>query len=189
MIGALLKQILTGYSHDLPEDIFNSLKTSRKNHGVLKLERTSELIKLALKSFNQFYICIDALDELKAQHRKGFLSPIFDLIRIFKHSARIFITGRTHMKDIIDNSFQITSGTIHLKANAEDIKRYVTSQLEMDENYGDMSEDFRKEILETIVSTADGMLVIQGIHLIQPENTNTNVYKVLTTRSSNPSSP
>lgn len=54
-----------------------------------------------------------------------------------------------------------------MKADVEDIKRYVTRQLEMDENYDDMSEDFRKEILETIVSTADGMLVIQDIPLIR----------------------
>ncbi|KAI5792902.1 hypothetical protein FPQ18DRAFT_305278 [Pyronema domesticum] len=120
MTGALLRQILTGYSHHLTEDIFDSLKKSRKDHKVLKLEDISKLIKLALKSFNRFYICIDALDE---------------------------------------------SGTIHLKADVEDIKRYVTRQLEMDENYDDMSEDFRKEILETIVSTADGMFLLPALQI------------------------
>lgn len=63
------------------------------------------------------------------------------------------------MEKQIEGYFQVSLGSITLSANADDIRRYVTRQLEMDDNYGDMDDSFKKEITDIIVDTADGMFV------------------------------
>lgn len=46
---------------------------------------------------------------------------------------------------------------IALKANEDDIRKYVSRELEMDENYDEMDDSFKDDIQEAIVRTADDM--------------------------------
>jgi hypothetical protein len=54
---------------------------------------------------------------------------------------------------------KIPTQTIHLEANPSDIRKYVFYKLSKDENYSDMDDDFREEIMDKIIATADGMFV------------------------------
>jgi hypothetical protein len=76
---------------------------------------------------------------------------------IQKFSTYIFFTSRPQVKASIEESFQDSSYDITVEANEDDIRRYVLRQLQMDENYGDMDEAFKNEIIDKIVETADGM--------------------------------
>ncbi|KAI5798412.1 hypothetical protein FPQ18DRAFT_121933 [Pyronema domesticum] len=69
------------------------------------------------------------------------------------------------MEKQIEGYFQVSLGSITLSANADDIRRYVTRQLEMDDNYGDMDDSFKKEITDIIVDTADGMFLLSALQI------------------------
>jgi hypothetical protein len=80
---------------------------------------------------------------------------------IWKDSARSFVTGRLNMKLPIETALSTSPRSITLEANAEDIRKYVSHQLDMDDHHGDMDESFRQEIMDRIVETADGMLGVE----------------------------
>lgn len=160
LIGALLKQVLITLSTYLLTETINSLTEKAKNKTSLSLYEAFEVFLSVLRYFDRFYICIDALDECNEGQRKHLL-PL--LAKVFGHSgtqsAGLFVTGRPYMEKQIEGYFQVSLGSITLSANADDIRRYVTRQLEMDDNYGDMDDSFKKEITDIIVDTADGMFV------------------------------
>lgn len=112
-----------------------------------------------LRNFDRFYICIDAIDECNEKHKLSFLRLLSTISTDFKDSARIFITGRSHMKSMVEKAFRTAPSALTLKAKEEDIRKYILSQLEMDRNYDDMDTAFKKDIMDKIVETADGMLV------------------------------
>jgi hypothetical protein len=136
------------------------LTEKAKNKTSLSLDEAFKVFLSVLRHFDRFYICIDALDECNDRQRKHLL-PL--LAKIFgqsgTQSARLFVTGRPYMEKQIAGYFQVSLGSITLSATADDIRRYVTRQLEMDDNYGDMDDSFKKEITDIIVDTADGMFV------------------------------
>lgn len=82
---------------------------------------------------------------------------ISTLLDPFTNSARIFFTSRPQVKASIEAAFQDLSYDITVEANDDDIRIYVLHQLDMDVNYKDMDEAFKKAIIDNIVETADGM--------------------------------
>jgi hypothetical protein len=70
--------------------------------------------------------------------------------------ARIFTTGRPHMKEPIEKPFTVPPCDVELEANEDDIRKYVSRKLEMDDNF-DGLDLFKKEIMDKIIETANGM--------------------------------
>lgn len=64
------------------------------------------------------------------------------------------------MTKVIGKIFPAKSYSITLKATADDIRKYVSCQLEKDDDSADMGDSFKNEIIDKIIETADGMLVI-----------------------------
>lgn len=159
MIGAILKQVLASHSNDIPRNIITELNDGRRKSGNLNFEKATEVLNQILPHFNSFYICIDALDECRDDPRMEFLRSISSLVECFKNSTRVFVTGRPHMKAKIQKSFSSVPYGITLEASVDDIRRYVCHKLEQDDNYDDMEDSFKSEIVESIVETADGMSV------------------------------
>ncbi|KAI5794559.1 hypothetical protein FPQ18DRAFT_155562 [Pyronema domesticum] len=54
---------------------------------------------------------------------------------------------------------------IALKANEDDIRKYVSRELEMDENYDEMDDSFKDDIQEAIVRTADDMFLLPALQI------------------------
>ncbi|KAI5813237.1 hypothetical protein BZA77DRAFT_251974, partial [Pyronema omphalodes] len=161
MIGALLKQILAARPQNIPTEIVSSLKKRKhtKTH-FLDLDEACQFLLSVLKNFETFYICVDALDECNSEQRSNFLPFIKMILDNYKHSARIFVTGRPHIERQVNRLFNdILPISITLKADPRDIKRYVEWHLRRDDNYASMDDDFKKEMTDTIVATADGMSV------------------------------
>lgn len=159
LIGALLKQVLAKHSRHLPQEFIDSLKKQKNdtNAGSLSFTRETQLLRDVLQRFERFYVCIDALDECKEEHRKDLVAAIKPLLEHSETTAHLFVTGRSHMQSQVEKALPVLPLTIIIRASAGDIRRYVARQLEKDENYDDMDEEFRSEIMEKIVNTADGM--------------------------------
>lgn len=112
-----------------------------------------------MKSFNKFYICVDALDECLVEHRKAFLHSIASLLQRFGNTARIFTTGRPHMKVSIEKPFTVPPCEMVLEANEDDIRRYIQWKLDMDDNFAENKDSdlFKKQIMDKIIETASRM--------------------------------
>ncbi|KAI5812827.1 hypothetical protein BZA77DRAFT_346729 [Pyronema omphalodes] len=166
MIGALLNQILVTHSKHLNKEVFNSLKQrKRRSMDDLTIEETLRHLKLALRNFERVYICADALDECRDEQRVLFLNSLSNLSKDSKCSLRIFMTGRTHTQKLVEKSFMDKPISITIEANSEDIRRYVSAKLEKDDNYEDMDDTFKKDIIEKIVDTADGMFLLPALQI------------------------
>jgi ABC-type transporter Mla subunit MlaD len=159
LIGALLKQILAKNSRHLLQEFMDSLKKQKKDTeaGSLDVAKATQLLRDVLQHFERFYVCIDALDECKEEHRKDLVAAIKPLLEHSETSAHVFVTGRSYMQSQVEKALPVLPLRIIIRASADDIRRYVARQLEKDENYDDMDEEFRSEIMEKIVNTADGM--------------------------------
>ncbi|CCX16348.1 Similar to ankyrin [Exophiala dermatitidis NIH/UT8656]; acc. no. EHY59712 [Pyronema omphalodes CBS 100304] len=167
LIGALLKQVLAKHSRHLPQEFIDSLKKQKNdtNAGSLSFTRETQLLRDVLQRFERFYVCIDALDECKEEHRKDLVAAIKPLLEHSETTAHLFVTGRSHMQSQVEKALPVLPLTIIIRASAGDIRRYVARQLEKDENYDDMDEEFRSEIMEKIVNTADGMLLLPALQI------------------------
>jgi hypothetical protein len=162
MVGTLLKQVIDAHSDHLPDGVVDSLKQKRrKNNGGLSLEESCQFLESTFQSFSRFYICIDALDECLDEHRKAFLHSIASLLQRYGNKARIFTTGRPHMKASIEKLFPVPPCEVVIEANEDDIRRFVSLKLEMDDNFADIDmkdpDSFKKEIMDRIIETANGM--------------------------------
>ena len=118
----------------------------------------SQILKVLLQQLNRSFICLDALDELEPRTRFVLLKALQADLR----SIRIFLTGRPHIHLGVDEALQTKLGAIHINAYEGDIRGYLIHEIEQDEkiNPGDMNEQLKEEIVETITGKAGGMYVM-----------------------------
>lgn len=167
--GTLLQQILRAKFEnqaEKAEEILESLKQQKQNNNKLDLDDISQFFGLTLKGFDKIFVCIDALDECNDKQRIDFFRLMATMVDRFKHSLRLFVTGRPPMRPFVERSVRDMHDSMDLEAKEEDIRRYLISELEKDEYCDEMKDDFKHEVIETIISTADGMLVTKEPQLV-----------------------
>ena len=89
------------------------------------------------------------MDELVPEHRSEILHALRQIIREAPN-ARLFLTGRLHIRGELDNHLTKGAYTIHIVPDQEDITRYLTRK--MDDagarDPGLMTGDIMKTMLE-----------------------------------------
>ncbi|CCX05141.1 Similar to hypothetical protein AOR_1_932164 [Aspergillus oryzae RIB40]; acc. no. XP_003189429 [Pyronema omphalodes CBS 100304] len=114
---------------------------------------------MALEYFSRAYICIDALDECKESYQAQFLKSISKLLA--NQSVRVFITGRHVTESKIDNylfSSESMTTKMKIEANAADFRAFIQDKIDNhDVEEFEMSDAFKKEIIDTIIASANGM--------------------------------
>jgi hypothetical protein len=156
IVGALLKQLLATFSV-VPSHVVDALKGIRKENPTLDLQSALKLLQIAVEGFDKIYICIDALDECKDEYQVEFLQSINSILN---SSIRVFITARPIVKVkiekyLLDSSVSLV--TMDLEANASDVRMFIADKIEKDLEDMKMTDDFKEEIMDTIVSSAGGM--------------------------------
>lgn len=116
-------------------------------------------IELA-RSFSEFYVVIDALDEAPQKQRKKILKMILNLVSELP-CARVFATSRKE-PDITKTFSQMKAPTVEIEAknSADDIEIYVHAQVGSLISEGDLVlEDLSLQdiIIRELISKADGM--------------------------------
>ncbi|KAI5806005.1 hypothetical protein BZA77DRAFT_368831 [Pyronema omphalodes] len=164
MIGVLLKQVILelNTSRLLDADTISTLKRHLNARKGIDLEEGCRLLGETIKQLRRFYICIDALDECDERHRADFIQA---LAKISSNSSqpdtiRIFFTTRPHIKweELVKRNPAIGSlDHICLKARQEDIRIYITHEIDVNQDEECMNENLRRDILDTIVANSDGM--------------------------------
>jgi hypothetical protein len=172
MIGALLKQVLSTLSESksIPQDVFSLLQERWDKEKSFELDEVQQLLAKTVRRLSKVYICVDALDECKAENRSTLLQSLATVAKECGQECwfRIFTTGRLHVK-LADYVRQYPGlgnlSHIILEANSDDIRRYVEHAIQCDDNEC-MNDTLKAEILERIVNTSDKMLVSKDLFMI-----------------------
>jgi hypothetical protein len=171
MIGALLKQAIStlNESYSLPEELLNALrKRQKKRRGEqLNLKESCDFLMKAVRQFEKFYICLDALDECNTKHCAKFLESLANVAKESSQECeiRLVFTGRPHLgwEDYIQCHHSLAAPVhICLEANPDDIRKFITHEMEINDNEGCMNDTLKNEIVERIVKNSDRMLVNQS---------------------------
>ena len=150
MMGAILKRLV---GRVIPEGIRKAFTDERRP----LLADLMRILKTAITSSPQVFICIDALDECLPKNLPELLESLRSIVQEFP-KTRIFITGRPHVGEDIQRYIP-GAVAIPIRPNQDDIRNYVVMRLDRDIEHKAMSDDLRAEIVKTILDKMSNMCV------------------------------
>ena len=148
MLGAILKQLAS--TEGIPEYIreaFEKAKTEFGGRG-LRLPDIVETLKRAITSLPRIFICVDALDECAAKHRRELLDSLREIVRV-SPNMRVFLTARPNIDDEIVRCF-VEIVRIPLSPTHGDIKSYLEMRLDGDTDPYAMDDELRADIMRIV---------------------------------------
>ena len=156
IMGAILKQLFRG---NVPAHVRSAFRRAERDVGGrgLRLPDMVQMLKQAVSTFPQVFICIDALDECPSKHLPMLLKSIQDVLEESPRT-RIFVTGRPHVEAEITKCFA-TRLMVPISPKAPDIKIYLEKKLEMDPEPEVMTDTLRADILRIIPERFSEMYV------------------------------
>jgi len=165
MLGSLLKQMVSGRER-ISEDIWRALREQREAVSGRRpqLGDIVEMLQLITSSQRTFMV-IDALDECTAVQR----FKLFDGLReILEKSpgARIFLTGRPHIRFEIETRLDGRVTSVSVGPTRDDIARFLRVRLGEDETPDAMDESLEADILEKIPENISEMFATSMMEII-----------------------
>jgi len=150
MIGSLLKQFVNALPK-IPEEIAEAFLAERGHIGG-RAPRLSQILGMfprVLARFRQAFICVDALDELVAEHRVEFLCGLCEILEK-SPNTRLFLTGRSPIQPELESRIPRTISVISIQPSMDDIKSYLETKLDSDPDPEAMDTSLRREIMTKI---------------------------------------
>ena len=108
-----------------------------------------DILKMAIASLPRIFICIDALDESTAKHRRELLESMREIVLV-SPNVRVFLTGRPHIDAEIAQIF-IKVARLSISPTAADIKSYLEMRLNGDTDPKAMNDELRADIMRIIL--------------------------------------
>jgi len=166
IISSLLRQFVTGMP-EIPEELTEAFRAVKGHLGgrALKVEKIINIFPKVLEYFDRTFICIDALGELRVGDRAMFLQLLKKIIDK-SPNARLFLTGRLHIRLEIDKQFNRPFTTITIQPIHNDIRQYLTVKLDNDFGDGAMDDELREEIITTIARKNSEMSVFHRFPIV-----------------------
>ena len=157
MMGAILKQLIG--KGGIPEDIHEAFQDGKKEVGGrrLLLVDLMRILKVAIASLRQVFICIDALDECLPKNLPELLESLRDIVR-GSPATRIFLTGRPHVRAAIQRYFP-GAVVMPISPNMDDVRSYLHMKLDRDEEPEAMNDGLREDIVKIILDKMSDMCV------------------------------
>jgi len=164
IVGAILKQLVV--RGEVLEHVKKAFQKAKKEVGGrgLRLPDMVQMLKQAIATLPQVFICIDALDECLPKHLLELLVSLNDIL-LESPRTRIFLTGRPQVGAEIAR-YHTSSVILPISPKMHDIKRYLEKKLEMDTESDAMSDSLRADILRVIPQRISGMYVEESLVLI-----------------------
>jgi len=162
MLGSLLKQMIGGAGR-IPEEIRRTLQEQKEASGGRRPQLVDIVKMLQLITSSQCtYMCIDALDECAAGQRFRLFDSLKEILEK-SPSARIFMTGRPHIKDEIEKRLagQVTS--VSVSPTRDDIISFLRVRLSEDEMPEAMDAVLEAEILDKIPKNVSQMYAVSNM--------------------------
>ena len=159
VLAVLLKQLVAGVE-PIPEEITEAFERAKKEVGgrALRLPKIRAMLVRSLLSLRRGFICIDALDEFPTKNRPELWDSLQHIIRECPNT-RLFITGRSYIRDEVKKYFPGYPDLTPIKPTEEDIRGYITMRLEKDLEPDAMDTELEAEILRIIPDKTSGAYV------------------------------
>ena len=157
MMGVILKQLVGG--GEIPIYVRKAFQEGQKEIGGrgLLLADLVGMLRTAIASLPQVFICIDALDEYLPKNLPELLESLRDIVRE-SPMTRIFLTGRPHVGETIQRYFT-KAVVVPITPNTDDIRYYLEMKLDRDEEPEAMDNDLRADIVKVILDRMSDMCV------------------------------
>ena len=158
MMGAILKQLVG--RGDIPIYLREAFQEGKKEIGGRgpRLADLMRMLRIAITSLSQVFICIDALDEFLPKHLPELLESLRDIITRESPRTQIFLTGRPHIKEDIQRYFP-KAVVIPVSPNMGDIRSYLDMRLDRDPEPEAMNNDLRADIVRITLEKISNMCV------------------------------
>ena len=147
MLGSLLKQVISGMER-VPEDISRAFQEQKKavSGGKPQLGDIVKMLQFITSSQPTFMV-IDALDECTAVQRLRLFDSLKEILEK-SPNARIFVTGRPHIRAEIERCLAGRVKSVSFSPAKDDIIRFLRVRLREDETPDAMDETLEADILE-----------------------------------------
>jgi len=157
MIGAILKQVAG--RGGIPKDIRKAFLKAKREFGGRGplLAELMRMLRTAIASVRQAFICIDALDECLQKHRPELLESLRDIVRQ-SPGTRIFLTGRSYVEGAVQKYFA-EAVVITVTPNTGDMRNFLEMKLDRDDEPEAMDNDLRADIMKVILDKMSDMCV------------------------------
>jgi len=147
IIRSLLKQLLFHWP-TIPDAIEEHYDVCSKKGKSADITVLKQQLLLTLAKFNRVFLLFDALDEISSEYSKKVMS----LIRDFRNAGpKIFCTSRINTARV--RTELGNPAVTEIRANEDDIVRYITGRLDREYDYDDES---KQKIADCLVEKADG---------------------------------
>jgi len=148
VIGAILKQLVG--RGGIPDYLRQAFQKGQKEFGGRGpgLGNLMGMLRMAIASIPQVFICLDALDECLPRYLPELLESLGDIVRECP-GTKLFLTGRPHVRGDVQRYFP-KAVVIPISPNRDDIRNYVEMRLDRDAEPEAMSGDLREDIVSVI---------------------------------------
>jgi len=156
ILASVLKQVVCGLD-TVPEKIVKAFRTRGKVIGGQKLQ-LEEIVGFLqdITSSRPTFICMDALDEYPARHRIKLLDLLNQVLQKAP-TARLFLTGRSHIRDEVDKHLVSRAVTRSITPAKNDIITFLREKLREDTMPHAMDESLEEEIIENLPKAVSEM--------------------------------
>ena len=150
LFGALLKQVVNALE-PIPDQVQKAFGGSKRGVGGFKLLLPAilEMLIGSLSRLRRVFICIDALDEFPAKGRPELWEYLQQIV-VKCPNARLFLTGRLHIRGEVQKYFPSTADMLPISSRAHDIGLYLEMKLKRDSELDAMDKELEVDILKII---------------------------------------
>ena len=159
ILGALIKQMINR-TEGVPEEVWRALQ-EQKDAVSGRRPQLDDIVKMLqlITSSQPTFMVIDALDECTAVQRYRLFDSLKGILEM-SSDARIFVTGRPHIREEIEARLAGRVTSVSICPTGDDIVRFLRSRLSEDETPDAMDESLEADILEKIPGSISGMWVV-----------------------------
>ena len=156
VLGSVLRQVVGGLD-EIPEKIVKAFRDRERVIGGKRLQ-LAEIVEFLqdISSSRSTFICIDALDECPSGHRIKLLNLLNQILQK-SPSARIFMTGRPHIRDEVDRHLAGRAINRSITPTKDDIVVFLRAKLSEDAMPAAMNESLEEEIILNVPETVSEM--------------------------------
>ena len=143
IMGAILKQLVA--RGGIPNHVREAFQKGKREFGGRgpRLVDLMGMLKIAIASLPQVFVCLDALDECLPKYIPELLESLRNIVRD-SPKTRIFLTGRPHVSEDAKRYFS-KAVVIPISPNPDDIRNYVEMRLDRDADPEAMSNNLRAD--------------------------------------------
>lgn len=149
MLGSVLNQVIKGMGR-IPEEILWALQEQKRVVSGRK-PRLADIVKMLqlITSSQHTFMIIDALDECTAVQQFWLFDSLKEILEQSR-GARIFVTGRLHIRAEIENRLAGRVISVSVSPTRNDIVRFLRVRVREDQTPDAMDEILEADILENI---------------------------------------